>query len=109
MSPEMATPDTFEVTVVIDFGCLDRRRIETRLTVAAMSTVFDALRIAAPVITSRKFGMDHFVESICGIGNDLSGTAGWSFAVNGERSNVPAERYLVKRADRIEWQYIDEP
>jgi len=93
---------------VIDFGSLDRRRMEKRVTVAEPSTVFDALKIAAPVITSRKFGMDHFVETICGFGNDLSGTSGWSFAVNGYRSDVPAERYLVKRGDWIEWMYVEE-
>jgi uncharacterized protein DUF4430 len=95
-----------EVTVTIDFGSEDRPRIQKRVAVVEGSTVFDALRIAVPIVTSYKFGMDHFVEEIAGIRNDFASDRGWHFEVNGYRSNVPAERYLVKGGDLIEWLYL---
>jgi hypothetical protein len=52
--------------------------------------------------------MDHFVEEIDGVKNDFAGDRGWQFEVNGYRSNVPAERYLVKDRDWIKWLYLSE-
>jgi hypothetical protein len=57
------------------------------------------------VVPSHKFGMDHFVEEIDGIKNDFVRDLGWHFEVNGYRSNIPAERYLVKNGDWIKWLY----
>ena len=108
MTPEMAEKK-IQVTVVIDFGSINPQRIQKKVSMTEASTVFDALRIAVPVTTSCKFGMDHFVESICGVGNDFASDRGWNFEVNGYRSNVPAERYLVKHGDWIEWLYIEAP
>ncbi|HEY6363867.1 MAG TPA: hypothetical protein VI585_03655, partial [Candidatus Binatia bacterium] len=61
-----------EVTVVIDFRSKAQPPIEKTVTIRDKSTVFDALSIAVPVVTSRKFGMDHFVEAIAGIRNDFA-------------------------------------
>jgi hypothetical protein len=97
------------VTVTIDFASARRKPFEATITLAERSTVFDALQIAVPVVTSHKLGMDHFVEEIDGIGNDFAGDRGWHFEVNGYRSNVPAERYLVKDRDWIKWLYLSEP
>ena len=94
------------VTVTIDFGLAPRQRFEATITLADRSTVFDALQIAVPVVTAHKFGMDHFVEEIDGIRNEFAGDHGWHFEVNGYRSNVPAERYLVKDRDWIKWMYL---
>ncbi len=95
--------------MVIDFGSTVPRRIEKTVVVFEKSTVFDALSVAVPVITSRKYGMDHFVEEIAGVRNDFTSDYGWHFEVNGYRSNVPAERYLVKRGDFIKWLYLTAP
>jgi Domain of unknown function (DUF4430) len=104
----MPAPKTIEVAVTIDFGPMDREGIEKTVTVPVKSTVLDALNIAAPVVTSPKFGMDHFVEEIDGIRNDFASDRGWRFEVNGYRSNIPAERYLVKNGDSIKWLYLAE-
>jgi hypothetical protein len=96
-----------QVTVVIDFGPAERERIQKSMSLTPPGTVFDALQIAVPVTTSRKFGMDYFVESICEVANDFARDRGWNFVVNGYPSNVPAERYLVKRGDWIEWLYSE--
>jgi hypothetical protein len=53
--------------------------------------------------------MDHFVEQIVGIRNDFATDRGWHFEVNGYRSNVPAERYLLKDGDLIKWLYLLAP
>jgi Domain of unknown function (DUF4430) len=98
---------TIEVTVVVDFSSTAMRRVEKTLTIPEKSTVFDALGAAVPVVTSRKFGMDHFVEEIAGIKNDFATDRGWHFEVNGYRSNVPAERYLLKDGDLIKWLYLE--
>jgi Domain of unknown function (DUF4430) len=103
----MPDSKTIEVTVVVDFGSTTMRRIEKTLTIPEKSTVFDALRAAVPVVTSRKFGMDHFVEEIAGVKNDFASDRGWHFEVNGYRSNVPAERYLLKDGDLIKWLYLE--
>ena len=50
--------------------------------------------------------MEHFVEEIDGVKNDFASDRGWRFEVNGRRSNVPAERYLVKNGDWIKWLYV---
>jgi len=100
---------TLEVTVSIDFGSESRPRIQKNVAVVEGSTVFDVLRMAVPIVTSRKFGMDQFVEEIAGIRNDFASDRGWHFEVNGYRSNVPAERYLVKGGDLIEWLYLVAP
>ena len=50
--------------------------------------------------------MEHFVEEIQGISNDFARDRGWHFEVNGYRSNVPAERYLLKDGDWIKWLYV---
>ncbi len=96
------------VTVTIDFGSAPRQPLETTVSLADRSTVFDALQMVAPLGTSRKFGMDHFVEEIDGVKNDFAGDRGWQFEVNGYRSNVPAERYLLKDGDWIKWLYLSE-
>lgn len=98
-----------EVTVTIDFGSARRQRKEATVSLAERSTVFDALSIAVRVVSAPKFGMDHFVEEIDGIRNDFASDRGWHFEVNGYRSDVPAERYLVKNRDWIKWLYLDEP
>jgi Domain of unknown function (DUF4430) len=98
---------TIEVTVVVDFKSKAEPPIEKTVKIPEKSTVFDALSVAAPVVTSRKFGMDHFVEEIAGIKNDFATDRGWHFEVNGYRSNVPAERYLLKDGDLIKWLYLE--
>lgn len=95
-----------EVTVTIDFGSAGRQQLEKMVAVPDMSTVLDALLRWGPVVTSRRHGMDQFVEEIDGIRNDFASDRGWHFEVNGYRSNVPAERYLVKNGDWIKWLYL---
>lgn len=73
---------------------------------ADKSTVLDALSLSAPLKTSRKYDMDHFVEAIDGVSDDFANDRGWHFEVNGYRSNVPAERYQVKDGDWIKWSYV---
>ena len=94
------------VTVTIDFGPAGKPRFETMVTVPEKSTVLEALSMSVAVVTSPRYGMDHFVEAIDGIENDLTGDRGWRFEVNGRGSNVPAERYLVKDGDWIKWLYF---
>ena len=106
---DMPDDKTIEVTVVIDFRSKAQPLIEKTFTISEKSTVFDALNVAVPVVTSRKFCMDHFVEEIAGVRNDFASDRGWHFEVNGYRSNVPAERYLVKDGDLIKWLYISAP
>jgi hypothetical protein len=106
---DMPDNETIEVTVVVDFTSKTRGRIEQTVTMPEKSTVFDALSAAVPVVTSRKFGMDHFVEEIAGVRNDFASDRGWHFEVNGYRSNVPAERYLLKNGDLIKWLYLSVP
>ena len=96
------------VTVTIDFGSAPHQPSEATVTLTHRSTVLDALQMTAPVVTSPRFGMDHFVEEIDGIRNDFASDRGWHFEVNGYRSNVPAERYLVKDRDWIKWLYLCE-
>ena len=98
-----------EVTLSIDFGLENRPRIEQTIAALEGSTVLDVLRIVVPIVTSRKFGMDDFVEEIAGVKNDFATDRGWHFDVNGYRSTVPAERYLVKGGDLIEWLYLGAP
>src|SRR5262249_30229034 len=98
-----------EVTVVVDFRSKTQLPIEKTVIMHEKSTVFDALSAAVRVVTSRKFGMDHFVEEIAGVRNDFASDRGWHFEVNGYRSNVPAERYLVKDGDLIKWLYLSAP
>ena len=98
-----------EVTVVVDFRSKTQLPIEKTVIMHEKSTVFDALSAAVRVVTSRKFGMDHFVEEIGGVRNDFASDRGWHFEVNGYRSNVPAERYLVKDGDLIKWLYLSAP
>ena len=100
---------TIEATVVIDFRSKTLLAIEKIVTMPEKSTVFDALSATVPVVTSRKFGIDHFVEEIAGVRNDFASDRGWHFEVNGYRSNVPAERYLVKDGDLIKWLYLSGP
>lgn len=103
---EEANNKTIEVTITIDFGPVDRERIEKSVTIPVKSTVLDALSLSVPVATACKYGMDHFVEQIDGIKNDFAADRGWRFQVNGRGSNVPAERYLVKNGDWIKWLYV---
>jgi Domain of unknown function (DUF4430) len=102
----MPDSKTIKVTVVVDFSSTAMRRIEKTLTIPEKSTVFDALSAAVPVVTSHKFGMDHFVEEIAGVRNNFASDRGWHFEVNGYRSNIPAERYLLKDGDFIKWLYL---
>jgi hypothetical protein len=103
----MPDEKTIEVTLVIDFRSKRQPLIEKTFSILEKSTVFDALCVAVSVVTSRKFGMDHFVEAIAGVRNDFAGDGGWRFEVNGYRSNVPAERYLLKDGDLIKWLYLE--
>jgi len=94
------------VTISIDFGSESRPPIEQNVAVREGSTVLDVLRIAVPIVTAHKFGMDDFVEEIAGIKNEFATDRGWQFEVNGYRSNVAAERYLVRGGDLIHWLYF---
>jgi hypothetical protein len=105
----MSDDKTIVVTVIIDFRSKTQLPIEKTVTIPEKSTMFDALSAAVPVVTSRKFGMDHFVEEIAGVRNDFATDRGWHFEVNGYRSNVPAELYLVKEGDLIKWLYLSAP
>jgi hypothetical protein len=97
-----------EVTVTIDYGPAGRPTFETVVRVPEKSTVLEVLSAQLPIATSRKYGMDHFVEEIGGIKNDFARDRGWRFEVNGLRSNVPAERYLVMNGDWIKWLFLTE-
>ena len=94
------------VTVTIDYGPAAKSGYEKMVTVPERSTVLDALSLSVPVVTLPRYGMDHFVEAIDGVQNDFAANRGWRFEVNGLRSNVPAERYLVKDGDWIKWMYL---
>jgi len=94
------------ITVTIDFGPAGKPGFETMVTVPEKSTVLESLSMCVSVGTSPRYGMEHFVEAIDGIANDLVGDRGWRFEVNGRGSNVPAERYLVKNGDWIKWRYF---
>ncbi|MGH7795039.1 MAG: DUF4430 domain-containing protein [Candidatus Binatia bacterium] len=94
------------VTLSIDFGPAGRPPIEKQATVPEKSTVLDVLSNQLPIATAPKYGMEHFVEEIDGIKNDFARDRGWRFEVNGRRSNVPAERYLVQDGDWIKWLYL---
>jgi hypothetical protein len=102
----MAETTTIEVAVTVDFGLAGRQGIEKSVTVPAKSTALDALMTSVAVITAPKYGMEWFVEEIQGIKNDFARDRGWHFEVNGYRSNVPAERYLLKDGDWIKWLYV---
>ena len=94
------------VTLTIDFGPAGRPRFEKKVAVPEKSTVLDVLSNPLPTTTSAKYGMEHFVEGIDGVENDFARDRGWRFEVNGLRSNVPAERYLVRDGDWIKWLYL---
>ncbi|MGH7854260.1 MAG: DUF4430 domain-containing protein [Candidatus Binatia bacterium] len=94
------------VTLTIDFGPTGQPQVEKKVTVPEKSTVLDVLSNQLPTNTSRKYGMEHFVEGIDGVENDFVRDRGWRFEVNGLRSNIPAERYLVKDGDWIKWLYL---
>ena len=49
------------------------------------------------------------MEEIGGVISDPVKDRWWYFEVNGYRSNVAAERYLVKSGDRIKWLYLSSP
>jgi hypothetical protein len=49
------------------------------------------------------------VEEIGGVRSDPVKDRWWYFEVNGYRSNVAAERYLVQHGDRIRWLYVWTP
>jgi hypothetical protein len=95
-----------EVTVTIDYGPAHRPTVEAVVSVSEKSTVLDVLSNRLSIVTSPKYGMDHFVEAIDGVGNDFASDRGWHFQVNGRGSNVPAERYLVKNGDWVKWSYV---
>jgi hypothetical protein len=95
-----------EVSVTVDFGPVAKPRFEKTVALPEKSTVLDALMAALPVVTSTKYGMEHFVEEVSGVENCFEQDFGWQFEVNGYRSNVPAERYLVKNRDWIKWIYL---
>ena len=95
-----------ELTVTIDFGPACKQRFEQSVTVPEKSTVLEVLMGLVPVTTAPKYGMEQFVEEIQGIKNDFAQDRGWHFEVNGHRSNVPAERYLVKHRDWVKWLYL---
>ncbi len=94
-----------EVTVTIDFGPAGRQPFEAVVTVPDKSAVLDVLLNSVSIVTSPRYGMEHFVEEIDGVRNDFAADRGWRFEVNGRGSNVPAERYLVKNGDWIKWLY----
>lgn len=47
------------------------------------------------------------MEEIAGVRSDAAKNRWWYFEVNGYRSNVAAERYLIKVGDKIKWLYLD--
>ena len=49
------------------------------------------------------------MEEIGGVRSDPLRNRWWYFEVNGYRSNVAAERYLVRSGDRIRWLYVSTP
>lgn len=49
------------------------------------------------------------MEAINGVKSDPEQNRWWYFEVNGHRSNVAAERYLVKEGDTIRWLYLGTP
>jgi len=49
------------------------------------------------------------VEEIKGVRSDPEKDRWWYFEVNGYRSNVAAERYLVRKGDKIKWLYLSTP
>jgi len=50
--------------------------------------------------------VEYFVEEIGGVRSDPVKERWWDFEVNGYRSNVAVERYLVRSGDRIKWLYL---
>ena len=49
------------------------------------------------------------MEAIAGVKSDPEQNRWWYFDVNGYRSNIAAERYLVRAGDKITWRYLATP
>ena len=103
-----STPGKFEkqmieVTVTIDFGPTGRRPFEALVTVPDKSTVLDVLLNRLPVTTSPRYGMEHFVEEIDGVKNDLASDRGWRFTpgVGGEEYAEMALRWRAEGAQIV--------
>lgn len=93
---------TGTVTVVIDFGDKTvEREIEA---VPAGTTVAQVMaEITDPPVEMTGSGAMTFVKSIGELG--LAGGKGWTFSVDGQRSNQGVGSYVLSPPARVEWTH----
>jgi len=105
--PSYKTPENgVSLSVTVDFGTAGKHLVKKEVILPVRSTAFEVSREAFPIVTSGRGGINHFVEALKGVRSDPKMNRWWYSNVNGYRSNVAAEKYLVKHGDKVQWLYL---
>ena len=100
-------PETFPIQMKIDFGPAARPAYAETIYIEPGTTPKEAVSQAFPVLSGKSCCSFREVLEIGGVRVDPSKNRWWICLVNGSK-NVSPQKKKLKRADTVEWKYVEE-
>ncbi len=75
------------------------------ITIGEGSTALDVLQATGLELDAQQAEYGMFVNAVDGLANE--GMKGWTYTVNGEQVQTPADQMYLKDGDQVTWSYID--
>lgn len=86
-------------------GADNQVTFDETITIGEGSTALDVLQATGLELDAQQSQYGMFVNAVNGLANE--GMKGWTYTVNGEQVQTPADLMYLKDGDRVEWAYID--
>lgn len=86
-------------------GADEQVAYDETVTIGEGSTALDVLQATGLELDAQQGDYGMFVNAVDGLANE--GMKGWTYTVNGEQVQVPADQTYLNDGDVVEWSYID--
>ncbi|OUO63597.1 DUF4430 domain-containing protein [Collinsella sp. An268] len=103
-----ATADLITVSITVDGSAAGAGASSATVSLAAGSTVYDALAKTGIGISASESAYGMYVSAIGGLAERQHGPmSGWIFSVNGVEPSVACSAYTLSAGDSIVWTYVN--
>ena len=102
------TADLITVSITVDGSAAGAGASSATVSLAAGSTVYDALAKTGISISASGSAYGMYVSAIGGLAERQHGPmSGWIFSVNGVEPSVACSAYTLSAGDSIVWTYVN--
>lgn len=95
------------VAITVDGSSVGAGSSSANLSLAAGSTVYDALLATGISVNAQSTAYGIYVSAIAGLAEKEHGDmSGWVYTVNGNTINTSASNYVLSDGDQVRWFYV---